>query len=583
MSRRRFAQAAGRKTRRRGLLFIVAGCVAAFPAAAAVADLLPGDPPESAPGLEFSAQRKADALAWFMTGLFEEESEGPEKALESKRKSLDLDPANPDLAISVAYDYLRRGDTAEAIGVLKDAAKAAPKDVTAPLALSAIYLRHLQKPDMALKFAQVALEADPKKFAPYATLQEIYLTQGQAARASQVLERAAKSRSTDPAFWLSLAEAANREAFRSGSTLTEAELARLNTFVEKAVTLSEAEPETLSRAGDLYSLARQLEKALPLYEKLVAQKPGFPKARQRLAACYLETGRSTQAIATLQELVKYDSLNVAAYDQLSNLQLKAGEPEKALISAKQALIIEPARIDRHLTVVGMLFELGRFEDAATQLAESRQRFPRASLLSVLYARALSEAKRHDEALKVFATTMVEAANNDPRILNADFFFYYGAASERAGQYVKAAELFRKCIELNPDEGGRAYNYLGYMWVEQGVNLDEAGQLIRRALELEPGNAAYIDSLGWLYYKQGKYAEALTELLRAAELLDEPDAVVYDHIGDANEKLGKKAEAVLYWQKALQLDPANKTIAAKIDQTAEKVVQQPKPKPTVEVP
>ena len=113
-----------------------------------------------------------------------------------------------------------------------------------------------------------------------------------------------------------------------------------------------------------------------------------------------------------------------------------------------------------------------------------------------------------------------------------------------------------------------------MWVERSENLDEAGQLIRRALEMEPGNGAYVDSLGWLYFKQGKFEEALTELLRAAELLPEPDAVVFEHIGDAYDKLGRNAEAVLYWQKALQLNPESKTIGAKLDKSAENVAKQP---------
>ena len=102
----------------------------------AVADLLSADAPAPARPLEPKGQRKADALAWFVNGLFEEESEGPEKALESYRKALTLDPANTDLAIKVAYDYLRRGETAEAISVLKDAVKASPKE-TAPFDLFA--------------------------------------------------------------------------------------------------------------------------------------------------------------------------------------------------------------------------------------------------------------------------------------------------------------------------------------------------------------------------------------------------------------------------------------------------------------
>jgi tetratricopeptide (TPR) repeat protein len=119
-----------------------------------------------------------------------------------------------------------------------------------------------------------------------------------------------------------------------------------------------------------------------------------------------------------------------------------------------------------------------------------------------------------------------------------------------------------------------------MWIEQNTNLDEAAHLIRRALDLEPGNGAYIDSLGWLYFKQGKYQEALTELMRAAGALEEPDAVVFDHIAEACEKLGKKAEAILYWQKSLQLDPTSKAVAAKLDAATRKVVQQP---PSLQVP
>lgn len=575
MSRKRIFGAAGCRTRQSVLFAVMVGGLAACTVRGAVADLLPNDVPESALALEPSGQRKADALAWFMTGLFEEESEGPEKAIESKRKSLALDPANAALAIELSYDYLRRGESPEAIAVLKDAIKASPGNMDACLALSAVYLRHLQKPDMAVRYAQMALDASPKAFPPYAMLFEIYQAQGQASRAGAILEKAARSKSEDPRFWLALAEVVNRDTFRNGGQLSEGDLQRLAALLGKAELYGGEDPAVISRSADLFALARQIEKALPLYRRVVELKPGYPKAREKLAACYVETGRPAEAIAVLDEIVKYDPLNREAYDQLRDLNLRAGNLEKALANARQGLIMEPNRLERYGDIAEMLFKLRRFDEAAEQLAEARKRFPRASRLSFFHAQALSEAKRHDEALKVFEASLVEAANNDPAMLDADFYFAYGAASERAGQYVKAAELFRKCIELNPDDAGRAYNYLGYMWIEQDMNLEEAGQLIRRALDLEPGNAAYIDSLGWYYYKQGKYPEALTELMRAAELLEEPDAVVFDHIADTYEKLGKKAEAVLYWQKSLQLDPANKAVAAKLDQATEKVVQQPK--------
>jgi tetratricopeptide (TPR) repeat protein len=112
-----------------------------------------------------------------------------------------------------------------------------------------------------------------------------------------------------------------------------------------------------------------------------------------------------------------------------------------------------------------------------------------------------------------------------------------------------------------------------MWVERGENLDEAERLIRKALALDPGNGAYIDSLGWLLYQRRDYPGALEELLRAAKALKQPDAVVMEHIGDAYRGLNRTAEALLYWQKAAALDRGNKALASKIDEAAAKVVDQ----------
>jgi tetratricopeptide (TPR) repeat protein len=582
MSRKGRFEAAGCRARQVFLLCAsLAFGVAYIAAYGAVADLLPADTPETAPALEAKGQRKADALAWFVNGLFEEESEGPEKALESYRKALTLDPANTDLAIKVAYDYLRRGETADAISVLKDAVKAAPKETAPCLALSSTYLRHLHKPDQAAKYAQTAIEIAPKTFAPYEALWEVYLSTGQNAKAEQVLEKATRSKSVDPDFWLSLAELSSRNVLRDASaSLSEVELQRVGRLLEKAAACGDKDPAALSKIGDLYVLTRQTDRALPFYRRVVDLKPSYPQIREKLAGCLIETGQTDGAIEVIEELVKVNPLSVSAYDQLTQLYLKAGNQAKALASARQALLIEPHMLPRHLQVIDLLFKQKDYVTAAAALEEARNRFPQAGLLTYYHAVALSQIKHHDEAMRAFERALVEAGNSQPDLLNADFYFDYGAAAEQAGQYVKATELFRKSIELDPGNAARSYNYLGYMWVERSENLDEAGQLIHRALELEPANGAYIDSLGWLYFKQGKFNEALTELLRAAELLPEPDAVVFEHIGDACDRLGRKAEAVLYWQKALQLDPQSKDVGAKLDKAAEKVAKQPQARPSV---
>jgi tetratricopeptide (TPR) repeat protein len=110
----------------------------------------------------------------------------------------------------------------------------------------------------------------------------------------------------------------------------------------------------------------------------------------------------------------------------------------------------------------------------------------------------------------------------------------------------------------------AYNYVGYMYVERNENLEEAIRLISRALEIEPENGYFIDSLGWAYYMQGRYPDALRELKRAVEKAKE-DAVIFDHLGDAYAKNGFEQDALTAWEKSLSLDPESDGVKKKVEE------------------
>jgi tetratricopeptide (TPR) repeat protein len=103
-----------------------------------------------------------------------------------------------------------------------------------------------------------------------------------------------------------------------------------------------------------------------------------------------------------------------------------------------------------------------------------------------------------------------------------------------------------------------------MWADHNMHLDEAEEAIKRALEIEPNNGSYLDSLGWVEFRKGKFDQALADLLRAAKNMDREDPVVFEHIGDTYLKLNRVQEALESWQKALALDPKNKSLAEKID-------------------
>jgi Tfp pilus assembly protein PilF len=105
-----------------------------------------------------------------------------------------------------------------------------------------------------------------------------------------------------------------------------------------------------------------------------------------------------------------------------------------------------------------------------------------------------------------------------------------------------------------------------MWADHNMHLDEAEDMVGRALQFDPNNGAYLDTLGWIHFRKSKFDEALNELLRAAQNLTRPDPIVFEHIGDTYAKQNRMAQALDYWQKAIALSPENKLLAEKIEKT-----------------
>lgn len=550
------------------------GLLAAAPLHAGEADLLlPDEFFEVAPlKLSPAADREARATALFLRSLFEEETDGPDRALETKRELLAIDPGFSPLAIEAAHQYLRRGETSEAISVLKDAAKANPSDSGAALALSTIYLRQLQKPELAERYAQQALTADPDSPGGYEALWEVLRATGQRQRIESLFARAGRRTTTDHDFWLALAELRLRDR-GLGNDAKEAETAQAVAFLEKA-SGNMADAETLVRAADFFVLCNRVDRAAELYRIAAVQRPDMEGLLEKLAACLLQLGNLPQAATILEEIVKANPLDVRAYDKLAAIYLRAGQPERALSNLRQTLLLAAPDPRRYADAIRLSLGTGDIEGAISLTAEAASRFPGDLQFPLFQAIALSEKGRHGEAVDVFERILIAAPNSRPELLDADFYFSYGVAAEQAGRIVKAAELFKQSIALDPENSAQASNYLGYMWADRNENLDEAETLIRNALAQDPDNGAYIDSLGWVLYRKGHYQEALAELLRAAEKVGEPDPVVFDHIGDAYNQLGRTAEAVLYWQKAIALDPKNAVIARKLDTLASPVASQP---------
>jgi Flp pilus assembly protein TadD len=148
-------------------------------------------------------------------------------------------------------------------------------------------------------------------------------------------------------------------------------------------------------------------------------------------------------------------------------------------------------------------------------------------------------------------------------------FLMGAIFERQKKYDQAEGEFRKVLNVNP-RNSSTLNYYGYMLADRGIRLEEATDLIKRALADDPNNAAYQDSLGWAYFKQNKLDEA-EGFLRKAATRESHDPTILSHLGDVYAKMGKDSLAESQWQKSL--DEWHRVLPADFDSVKMAEVEQ----------
>lgn len=527
-------------------------------------------------------ERKAGALAHFVEGMAFEENGEMDKALEAYRKVLNVDPGQSELASRVAALLIQQEDFPQAIDVLKDAIKANPNDAEPYHQLAYIYAKYLKKTDQAVDYANRAIALNPRDIEAYQRLCEIELAAGHEQKALDALERATKVRSDDASFWTRLGKLYAAVLFKPDSQPKPDELKRVNEIFKKAVENAKDDPAILKDVADYYASSQQLKEAIPLYLRVIELQPDDANAREKLATGFILTDQRGKAVELLEQIIKehpekyqpYDLLAQVLDDEARSLQrdnrLEEAKAKFAKVAAnyEQSLLINPNHAGTYLRLAELL--LGPLKDperAVKFLAEARRRFSGAPEIVYYLAIAQREAKQTQRAVATFEEALREAQlDQDNEIVNAKFYFNYGVTAEQAGLYDKAADLLRRSIALDPANAAETYNYLGYMWADLNVHLDEAMEMIQRALQIEPNNGSYLDSLGWVEFRQGKFDQALADLLLAAKNLDREDPIVFEHIGDTYLKLHRVPEALESWQKALALDPKNKKLADKIEST-----------------
>jgi tetratricopeptide (TPR) repeat protein len=262
--------------------------------------------------------------------------------------------------------------------------------------------------------------------------------------------------------------------------------------------------------------------ALIFEQFAVELKPDHDFAWLMIAGLYEQWQNVPKAVAALGKIGPSSPLYWQARLRIAALDAQEDRFDQAVRRLRVLVAEKPDRIDAALTLADLLRGKERYGDAVSA-----------------YDTALSRVKAVDERYW-------------------PVYFGRGIVLERVKQWPKAEADMKKALELSPEQP-YVLNYLGYSWIDQGLNLDAGMKMLKRATELRPDDGAITDSVGWAYYRLGQYDKAVEWLERASEQKGD-DATIVEHLGDAYWHVGRFREARFQWERALNQKPDKDRIA-----------------------
>jgi tetratricopeptide (TPR) repeat protein len=485
----------------------------------------------------------SDAALW-LARLYRLQNESA-KAEEVLRALLSREPANENGVEQLTQLLLDEGKSQEAIDSLQNVLQRAPTPKLWELLGDAYNQIHdLPKAEQAYR---KAADAQPDDLNHRKELAQTLLTEEKYSEALEQYQRLSQMDAEDPDNYLRMAE-----IYRQRKQLDKAEqnvlLAKQRAPNSLEVTYYQA--AIYEDQGRLDDSIRVLSDAVTA----VKTESEFTPSRRRtlailyqqLGQLYRETSNYMAAVNTFEEMLRLGAEeDRRARVMIMDTYRDAREMPKALDAAHKAAVAYPK--DRAILTAQALL-LGENAQADQAVAQFRALLDGTSSdfeIQLDIAQVYEEGKRWSEAEQAIHAAEKLQTDSAGREMTG---FLLGAIFERQKKFDLAEAQFRKVLDANP-RNASTLNYYGYMLADRGIRLDEAADLIKRALADDPNNAAYQDSLGWAYYKQNKLDDA-EELLRQAITREGHDPTILSHLGDVYAKMGKDNLAEAQWQKSV---------------------------------
>ena len=295
-------------------------------------------------------------------------------------------------------------------------------------------------------------------------------------------------------------------------------------------------------------------------------RPPITTAAQGVAEAFLSAGYAFSGSLGVETARIYSQLALYLRPDLDPARILLAEMFESEQRYKDAIDIykevrasSPLHWSARIRIASNMSSLERVDETITLLRSMAAEKPKDTTALIIVARVLRAQERFEETIatynKVFERIYVQ--NDELQKHHWVLLYERGVAYERAKQWDAAEADFLKALELHPNEP-RVLNYLGYSWIDRGVNLERARTMIEKAVSKRPEDGYVVDSLGWVFYRLGRYEEAVKYLERAVVLRPQ-DPIINDHLGDAYWRAGRKLEARFQWNHAIDLGAEEKMI------------------------
>lgn len=487
------------------------------------------------------------------------------KAETEFQTAMKLDPDSEEAVTALAFLYNEEGDNTRATQLLTSIPEA---NKSAKLYSALGYVYEQQKDyKKAIDAYRHAIALDRDNLDAIRGLAQNLLNDGQTEAALEQYKIIADSNPEDAQTYLHMAE-----IYRKQGDYDQA-LDDLN----KAGSIVSDTFEVPYETALIYHLQGRYDDAIQILKDLLQKSEKNDnssytqdeKARRSailefLATVYRDNGNDPLAIETFRKMLDLgDDSAERGYSDLVDTYREQKDWTQATAVAKEGAEKLPNSRGLKMVYASQLADMGQPDEALAQVKSllKGNSNPDDRDVYMTLAQMYTRLKRWPEAEQAIDQADKLSVKPDDK---EGVEFLRASTYEREKKYDQAEAVFRKILTDDPNNAG-TLNYLGYMMADHGMQLDEALNFVKKAVQLEPANGAYLDSLGWAYYKLGKYDLAEENLVKATQHTMGDDPTVQEHLGDLYQKTGRLKQAVTHWEHALH--EWNRTVSPEVDTEA----------------